>query len=141
MRMLPSQLKNRQITWLLILIAGMVLALTAALPGGILLDGGGFPTPTPTAAPALVPEPAPTATPTQVPVQLIVPEPSPTPVLLLEPEQQPAGSGNIIANSEPVEAQDEGGFNYLLLGIPILGVLAVLAVVVGFYLRRGQEIG
>ena len=141
MKKLPSQTIFRGLAGMLILIAGMALGLIAATPGGLLLDGGGFPTPTPTSAPALAPEPAPTETPTLVPVELIIPEPSPTPLLLLEPDQQSLGPGNIVANSEPVEPQSEGGFNLLLLIIPILGVLAVLAVVVGFYLRRGQEIG
>ena len=137
----PSQYNRSRTTGLLILMAGVVLLLTAALPGRILLDGGGFPTPTPTDAPALAPEPAPTETPTLVPVELVIPDASPTPVILLGVDQQSAGPDNIIANPELVEEQSEGGFNFLLLGIPILGVLAVLAVVVGFYLRRGQEAG
>lgn len=124
------------------LIIGVVFVLTAAVPGGPSFDGGGFPTPTPTEAPALAPEPGPTETPTLIPVESILPEASPTLVLQPENNQPSLGADSFVASSEVVgDEQDGGGINFLLLGIPILGVLTILVIVVGFYLRRSRESG
>ncbi len=124
------------------LIIGLVFVLTAAVPGGLNLDGGGFPTPTPTDAPALAPEPSPTETPTLIPVESILPEATPTLVILPDNNQPASGADSFVASSDVEgEEQDEGGINLLLLGIPILGVLTILVIVVGFYLRRSREIG
>ncbi len=108
---------------LFLLAAGAASGAAMDTPG-VQLDGGGFPTPTPT----LVPTDTPFPTATSVPLELLFPTDTPVPLVF---DGQAVGSD--IAQSQEAEPRSP---NLFLLALPFLAAAALLGFILFNILRR-----
>lgn len=122
---------RRDVRGLILTLFVVLIAFAGAPPRW--LDGGGFPTPTPTNT--LVPTETPTETPTVIPLEALFPTETPAPALPAPGDNAPQPGGldaQSLAETEPSSP------NLLLLAAPFVLALLVLAVIVGNWVRRSQ---
>ncbi len=125
----------RRLTALLLLLALLAAqATTIAGAGASLLDGGGFPTATPTATQAPTLEP--TQTPTNIPLESVFPAETPTLVVPYPMEQQSVGAEAVAPQA--AAASSGSSPSLILVALPFLGAFLLLALIVGNWLRRAR---
>lgn len=155
MRWSTKPLKKRSVPGMLAILLGLVIpsvALAApfsdradlafqidadpgprgSIPREVFFDGGGFPTPTPTATPTATPEP--TATP--VPLEQLFP--TETPVIPYPPQNLGGLPGGAEARGLEADEASVQSPNLLLLSLPFAAAALILAFIVLRWVRRGR---
>jgi hypothetical protein len=124
---------HRLVAVLLLFVVLAALATGAATAGAAFLDGGGFPTATPTAT--LAPTAAPTQTPTNIALDSIFPTQTPS-LVVPYPVEQFLGADAI--EPQAATAESSSSPSLILVALPFLGAFLLLALIVGNWLRRSR---